>query len=145
MPSDGPIRQMLGETHAGVSHLVDVVRDMRADMIRQNDAMERELRTIKHDARNHEQVVQGRLELADRRSGELERRLGVAELQATQNALAIQSAVDRLKEATAPIDGLMEFRSRLAWGGIILAGAVTFIWVFVGPVYSNLISRIFPP
>jgi hypothetical protein len=136
--SVGPIRQMLGETHATVTQLLVAISNMRDDSIRQQDTLDRELRTIKHDGRNFEQVIGGRLEMADRRSGELERRLGEVER-------LVKDATVQIAKATAPIEQLMEFRNRLAWGGVLLAGAVTLIWVFVAPVYSNLISRIFPP
>lgn len=134
--SEGPLRQLLAETHSRVALTLEAVRDAKADLIRTEDKIDRELRTIKHDARNYEQVIGGRLELADRRTGEMERRLGEVEYSVKEVAASVAKIIE-------PIEQLLNFRNRLAWGGLAVVSIGTVLWVFVSPIYDVFVHRIF--
>ena len=125
--SDREILRQIYETHAHVATLIDRLSELRIDGEKKNDALWMELRAIKHSIGNEQQLFSGRLELADRRSGEIERRIGEVE-RAT-------------KEIAAGVAPLIELRSRI-WGvGAILVGAAVLLWVFVSPVYDTLVHK----
>jgi hypothetical protein len=134
---DGPLRQLIGETHARVEMLVDAVRDLRTGMENKERDIQAELRTIKHDARSAEQIWVGRLELGDRRMGEIERRIGEAEKSMREMATLLQ-------QVQVPLDQLLELKKRLWWTGALAISIATFVWVFVQPWYALVVHRLFP-
>lgn len=137
------MRQLLGETHARVTAVLDQMRDLRADQLRNKDEIDRELRAIKHDMRNSEQVIHARLELADRRSGEIERRIGQVEIgiaQMTELRASVKELADGFDKLKEPLEDLINLRNRLMWGGATIVAIVTLLWIFVAPVYKQLIA-----
>lgn len=167
-PQEGSARQTLFETSATVKLILQSMREMREDGNRQKDETDRELRTIKHDARNGEQIISGRMEMGDRRMGEIERRIGQVEttgsnierrlghvetgiaklvlLETTITKLtdSLEKMADDFEKVKQPLSDLVDFRNRIMWGGTIVAAVAMFLWIFVSPVYKQLIERFLP-
>jgi hypothetical protein len=117
--------------------LVDAVRDLRVGMESKERDIQAELRTIKHDARNSEQIWTVQLELGDRRMGEIERRIGEAEKSMREMATLLQ-------QVQAPLNQLLELKKRLWWTGALAISIAAFVWVFVQPFYALVVHRLFP-
>lgn len=129
----GTVRQQIGETLAKVDLLLQAVRDNREESKVESERLWMELRTIKHDENNRQQILSARLEMADRRSGEIERRIGV-----------LEEANTELKKLLAAIEGpvkqIVEFRGRLGWiSSVIIAGGLL-VWTVGKPIYDGWIG-----
>jgi len=133
----GSIRQQIGDTLATVRFLVETLKDIRAERKDFEERIWMELRTIKHDSNGDAQLVSARLELADRRSGEMERRLG--EVEATMKGIATE--IVSLKR---PVEAIIEIRKWMKWLVGIIGSAILLLAAFGRAWYDNWVSSFWP-
>ena len=137
-PADQEILKQIYETHSRTALLIDRLGDLRLDSDKRIEAIWMELRSIKHNIGNEQQIISGRLELADRRSGEIERRIGELEKKASE----IERKTGEIADGMKP---LVDLRQRI-WGiGALLGGVLVFLWIFAKPVYDAYVSRLMGP
>lgn len=130
----GSIRQMIGETHARVEMLGDDIKEIKDDLKEGEDKVWRELRAIKHDDNNRQQIHVGQRDLADRRMGEIERRIGEVET-------TMKTAVALISDVQRPVNQLVELKSRIWWLAGIIAAVVAFGWLLAQPVYEIIVHK----
>ena len=129
-------REVLGATHAKVDMLLDQVKEARSERRDSEAKLWMELRAIKHDMNNREQAVSLRLELADRRTGELERRLGEVEL-------SEKKIIEELQLIRRPVEQIIELKRWVRWLAVGVVSLSIAIWAFGKPWYEEWVSSWF--
>lgn len=146
----GNLRQQIGETLATVKSIEQRQLERTQDARVAEAAIHAEIRTVKHDARNVEQILQGKLDLLQRRIEE-DRKAAAESMRSLKDELLlvhgeVSSVQDELKKTqlkvenvTKPVNEIIEIRRRLGTltalmasiGGVIAAVMIS-IWHVIG-------------
>jgi hypothetical protein len=146
---DGSLHQKVGEAigllQGVVARLDDMdgrLRERSEEARRQEDRLTIELRTVKHDQRNFEQVVAGQIELMRRDMRRLEDRATTI----ADNVEGLQSqfeSTSKVVEAMqGPLEQLVGLRNRGAAILLAFMSFITVVWVLAEPIWQFLAQRI---
>lgn len=133
MTEDASLRQQIGEILGTVRALDTRIADRRREA---RDAEERiwaELRTLKHEARNADQVISSRLELADIRMRQME----TAQADFERTLAEVKEDVEKMR---VPLDELMEMRRRIASLGALGMSIIIALWALAEPVWRLVVQ-----
>lgn len=137
-PVSESYREMLAGALVKLDRLISDVQEAKDDT-EENETNRRkteeliwiELRNIKHDRANKDLVELRDAELADRRSGEIERRLGNVEA--------------TLKEMAGPYKQWAEVKSKAVWIAGAMGFVVIILWELAKPAYEAWLHWAFGP
>lgn len=126
--SAGEIRQQVGEILATVRALDRAQEDTKRSVERAVDSMQRDMNALKHEARNGQQVLQGKLEIAGNKHTLMEQRLE-----------KLEASVDALK---APVEQWVSLRKRVIAFGLMAASVCAVMWAIVQPLWGPFVQRL---
>lgn len=132
----GTIRQQIGEL-LGLGRSTDEqIKALKVDAEKREDRLSSEIRNVKHEQRQIDQVVASRLELLNSQVTEIDRKIrGV-----TSDVSSLQVDSTETKEAIAnlkkPVEELVDLRRRIVGYAVGIIIVVTGIWYLVAPVLS---------
>lgn len=125
---DREIMRQIYDTNAHVKVLVERGAEDRASAKEENERIWIAIRAFIHDSNNRELVSNRTAELSDRRTGELERKLGVVEV--------------AVKDIATSVKPLTDLRSKLTVIFGAIAAALVFLWIFAAPLWDAYVHRI---
>lgn len=123
----GEIRQQIGEILATVRTLERDLAERRTDARESEQRLNTELRAIKHDSRNSQQIIQARLELLQVGHSRLDQRLQTVE----QNVIDLRG----------PVDELVTLRKRMGALGLMGLSLLAVVWALAGPLWTAVAER----
>lgn len=134
--SAGNIRQQIGEILGRVRGLDENAKEARIDAEKSSERLWSELRTVKHDARNEQQILVGKIELLEAH----ERATGVTVDTLTRDTKKLMEELTVLRPAVTEL--VQQRRTRLAVQAAMLSGAIA-IWAVAQPLWAWLVARVF--
>lgn len=126
--TSGEIRQQVGEILATVRALDRAQEDTKRSVERAVDSMQRDMSALKHEARNGQQVLQGKLEIAGNKHTLMEQRLE-----------KLEAAVDALKQ---PVEQWVSLRKRAIAFGLMAVSVIGVMWAIVQPLWGPFAQRL---
>jgi len=139
MPEDaGTVRQQIGEILGTVRSLAESVKEVKQDSERREDRLTSEIRTIKHEQRQSDQVITSKMELLTAQFRELDSKTRVIseELTTVKRSVA---------EMEAPVKKMRQLHERLAVWVLALTSMGGAVWWIISPFITELIHKIFSP
>lgn len=138
MPEDvGSVRQQIGEILGTVKGLADTLREVKEDRIRQEDRISEEIRTIKHEQRQNDQVVTGRLELLASQF----RDLGSKVTGIVDEVSDVKKEVATVASMRTNVDKLVQFRDRMIAYVVVTVSICGVLWSFLSPFLQSIFSH----
>jgi DNA mismatch repair ATPase MutS len=119
----GFVRQQIGEILGTVRAIEQRQVERSEDARRQEERVNEEIRTIKHEQRNHEQVIQGHLELLRRQFDELKSINAQATTLTDSKLRELQRDVQEARDEVQalPISELIDLRRRIGTLAVVLS------------------------
>ena len=140
MPDDaGSVRQQIGEILGTVRSLAEAVKEVKEDGLRREDRLSSEIRTVKHEQRQSDQVLTSRMELLTTQFRELDSKARII----SEELASVKHSVAELEKLKEPVKRLEAMRERIVGYGLIITSVGAVIWYFIGPFVSELVRRIF--
>jgi|SRR6185437_7012953 chromosome segregation ATPase len=140
MPEDaGSVRQQIGEILGTVRSLAEALKEVKEEGFRREDRLSSEIRTVKHEQRQSDQVITSRMELLTKQFHDLDNKARVI----SEELGSVKHSVAELEKLKEPVKRLEALRERIVGYGLIITSVGAVIWYFVGPVVSDLIHRLF--
>jgi len=139
MPEDaGTVRQQIGEILGTVRSLAESVKEVKQDSERREDRLTSEIRTIKHEQRQSDQVITSKMELLTAQFRELDSKTRVIseELTTVKRSVA---------EMEAPVKKIKALHDRMVIWGLAVMSIGGAIWWVINPFITELIHKIFSP
>jgi len=127
--SSGELRQQIGEILATVKALDRAQQDTVRHVERAVDGMQRDMASMKHESRNFQHSVGGRLE-----------NLKVSQDLLGNRVTTLEQGVEKIR---APVEELVSLRRRLGAIGLLILSATTVLWAFLSPLWNTAAQKIF--
>jgi chromosome segregation ATPase len=137
MPDDvGSLRQQIGETLGTVRSLAETVKEIKQDAERREDRLTSEIRTMKHEQRQSDQVITSKMELLTAQFRELDSK--------SRNITEELALVKRsVAEMELPVKKMKALQERIMIYTLAIASVGGAIWWLISPFLSDLIHRLF--
>jgi methyl-accepting chemotaxis protein len=140
MPEDvGSVRQQIGEILGTVKGLADQLKEVKEDGVRREDRLTSEIRTIKHEQRQADQVITSKMELLTAQFRELDSKARIISEELTR----VKRSVEELEKLREPVQKLQALRERVVAYGLVVTTIGGVIWWFVSPYVSEFLHRLF--
>lgn len=140
MPEDvGTVRQQIGEILGTVRSLNESLKEVKQDIERREDRLTSELRTLKHEQRQADQVITSKMELLTAQFRELD---GKARF-ISEELKTVKHSVAELEKLKEPVKKLEALRERMVAYALVVTSIGAVVWYFVGPFVSDLVHRLF--
>lgn len=140
MPEDaGSVRQQIGEILGTVRSLADAVKEVKQDGEKREDRLTSEIRTIKHEQRQSDQIITSKMELLTAQFRELDGKARVI----SEELSNVKRSVAELEKLKEPVRRLEALRERFVAYGLVVTSVGAVIWYFVGPFVSDLLHKLF--
>lgn len=134
----GPLRQQVGEILGTVRGLADTLKEVKEDRIRQEERMTNDIRTVKHEQRQLDQIITSRLELLTAQFRELD----LKSRSISEDIGEVRKDVSELGELKEPVKKLQQARDRLVAYGLVVVSIAGVAWTFLGPLLSSFAQRL---
>lgn len=134
----GPLRQQVGEILGTVRGLADTLKEVKEDRIRQEERMTNDIRTVKHEQRQLDQIITSRLELLTAQFRELD----LKSRSISEDIGEVRKDVSELAELKEPVKKLQQARDRLVAYGLVVVSIAGVAWTFLGPLLSGFAQRL---
>lgn len=134
----GPLRQQVGEILGTVRGLADTLKEVKEDRIRQEERMTNDIRTVKHEQRQLDQIITSRLELLTAQFRELD----LKSRSISEDIGEVRKDVSELGELKEPVKKLQQARDRLVAYGLVVVSIAGVAWTFLGPLLSGFAQRL---
>lgn len=117
----GDIREKIGRILATVEALDERMADRQRAAKEAEDKLFLAFRDFKHEMRQGQHVVQGRLELLNHTNATFDRRIGELDTQ-------VKTLSAEFTKLRKPVDDLVSLRKRLGAMGIVAFSVITVLW-----------------
>jgi ABC-type phosphate transport system auxiliary subunit len=134
----GQLRQQIGEILGTVRGLADTLKEVKEDRVRQEERLTNELRTVKHEQRQLDQVITSRLELLTAQFRELDLKSRAI----VNDVGSVRKEVGDLAVLKDSVKKLEHLRDRLVAYGLFIVSVGGVLWAVLGPVISDFIKRV---
>jgi len=134
--STGELRQQIGEILATVRGLERQQADTSRAVERAVDGMQRDMSALKHEQRNAQTAVQGRLEILTNDGTLMRQRMGAMET----DMKALNVSVTALQE---PVNQWVSLRKRVMGFGALTVSVSAVMWAIASPLWSAAAARLF--
>jgi len=137
MPDDvGSLRQQIGETLGTVRSLAEAVKEIKQDAERREDRLTSEIRTMKHEQRQSDQLMTSKMELLTAQFRELDSK--------SRNITEELALVKRsVAEMEVPVKKIKALHERIVVYALALTSVGGAIWWLISPFLTDLIHRMF--
>lgn len=140
MPDDaGSVRQQIGEILGTVRSLAEALKEVKEEGNRREDRLSSEIRTVKHEQRQSDQVITSRMELLTKQFHDLDNKARMI----SEELAAVKHSVAELEKLKEPVKRLEALRERFVGYGLVITSVGAVIWYFIGPIVSDLIHKLF--
>lgn len=133
--SAGELRQQIGEILATVRGLERQQADTSRAVERAVDGMQRDMSALKHEQRNAQQSMAGRLEILTNNGTLMRQRMGGLEAD-------MKSLTDKVTALQEPVQQWVSLRKRVLGFGALAVSVSAVVWAVASPVWSALAGKL---
>lgn len=134
--SSGEIRQQLGEILGTMRALDERMKDRQTEARAESDRTQSEIRNIKHELRQEQQITSLRLEKQEKETGRLA-------AQVDQVTTKMEEVSQNVSELKGPVTELVNMKRRFVAFAAFGMSIMAVLWALAEPIWAWAVHRFF--